>query len=99
MEGRIIIRMTIMPMPPIQCVKLRQKRIEKGNISTFFRIDDPVVENPDVDSKNASMNEGIVPLIRYGKVPSNEKMTHDIVTERNPSRLLNFAESASLDIK
>ena len=77
-------------MPPIQWVRLLQKRIEKGSISTFFRIEDPVVENPEVDSKNASINEGIVPLIRYGSVPKSEKTTHEIVTARNPSLLLNF---------
>jgi len=57
------------------------------------------VDNPEVDSKNASINEGIVPLIMYGKAPSNEKITHDRVTARNPSLLLNFAESASLEMK
>ena len=57
------------------------------------------MENPEVDSKNASINDGIVPLIRYGKVPNNEKITHDTVTERNPSRLLNFSESASREMK
>ena len=99
MDGRIIIRITIIPIPPIQWVKLRQKRIEWGSISTFLRIEEPVVENPDVDSKNASINEGMVPLIRYGNAPNNEKMIHDNVTARNPSLLVNFSESASLEMK
>ena len=62
-------------------------------------MEEPVVENPEVDSKNASINEGIVPLIRYGNVPNNEKIIHDKVTARNPSLLLKFFESASLEIK
>jgi hypothetical protein len=41
-----------------------------------------VVVNPDDDSKKALMNEGIVPLIRYGSVPIKEKMTQDKVTAR-----------------
>jgi hypothetical protein len=53
----------------------------------------PVVEKPDVDSKKASMNEGIVPLIRYGKVPISEMIIHDKVTVRKPSLLLNFLRS------
>ena len=57
------------------------------------------MEKPEVDSKNASMNEGIVPLIRYGKAPNNEKTTHDRVTARYPSLLLNFFVSAFLDTK
>ena len=61
-------------------------------------MEEPVVENPDVDSKNASINEGIVPLIRYGNAPNNEKITHDKVTAINPSLLLNLSESAPLDI-
>lgn len=61
-------------------------------------MEEPVVENPDVDSKNASINEGIVPLIRYGNAPNNENITHDKVTAINPSLLLNLSESAPLDI-
>jgi len=95
----MIIRITIIPIPPIQWVRLRQKRIEKGSISTSGKMDEPVVDNPDVDSKNASMNDGIVPLIRYGKAPSKEKIIHESVTARNPSLLLNFFESAPFEIK
>ena len=91
--------MTIIPMPPIQCVRLLQNRIEYGSISTFFNIEEPVVEKPDVDSKNASTNECMEPLIIYGNAPSTEKNIHDNVTERNPSLLLNFAESAPFEIK
>jgi hypothetical protein len=40
-----------------------------------------------------------VPLIRYGKVPRSEKMTHERVTARNPSLFVNFFESASREIK
>jgi len=57
-------RIIIIPIPPNQCVRLRQKRIEKGNISTLVIIEDPVVEKPEVDSKKASINEGIVLLKR-----------------------------------
>jgi hypothetical protein len=88
-----------MPIPPIQCVKLLQNRIENGSISTFFKIDDPVVEKPEVDSKNASINDGMEPLIRYGNAPNNENITHDSVTARNPSLLLNFEGSAPFEIK
>jgi hypothetical protein len=98
-DGSIIIRITIIPMPPIQCVRLRQNRIENGSISTFFKIDEPVVEKPDVDSKKASTNDGMDPLIRYGRAPRTEKTIHERVTERNPSLLLNFAESAPFEIK
>jgi len=51
-------------------------------------MDDPVVVNPEEVSKKASINEGIVPLIIYGRVPIAEKMIQDSVTERKPSLLL-----------
>jgi len=44
--------------------------------------------NPDADSKKALINEGIVPLIRYGRAPSNENKIHDNVTTRKVSLLL-----------
>jgi hypothetical protein len=61
-EGRITITRAIIPIPPNQCVRLRQKRIEYGSISTSLRIEEPVVVNPDVDSKKASIKVGIVLL-------------------------------------
>ena len=80
--GRIIITSKMIPIPPTQCVRLLQKRIEYGNISTSFIIEEPVVVNPDADSKNASMNDGIVLLKRYGRVPRMEKTIHEITTAR-----------------
>jgi hypothetical protein len=93
--------MTIITVPSTKMNRYNttNERIEKGSISTFLMMEEPVVENPEVDSKNASINEGIVPLIRYGNVPNNEKIIHDEVTARNPSLLLKFFESASLEIK
>jgi hypothetical protein len=72
----------MIPIPPNHCVRLLQKRIEYGNISTSFIIEEPVVEKPDVDSKNASINDGIVLLKIYGKVPRREKTIHEITTDR-----------------
>jgi len=41
-------------MPPIQCVKERQKRSPFGRISISVRIVLPVVVNPETVSKKAS---------------------------------------------
>jgi hypothetical protein len=71
-----------MPIPPIQWVRLLQKSIEYGSTSTSVRIEDPVVENPDVDSKKAFMKFGIVPLKRYGNDPKAENRIQAIVTTR-----------------
>lgn len=46
---------TTMPMPPIQWVRERQNRIERGSASMSRRIEAPVVVNPDMVSKKASV--------------------------------------------
>jgi len=57
------------------------------------------VENPEVDSKKASIKEGIVPLNIYGKAPNDEITIHDNVTARYPSLLLNLFISAFLETR
>jgi hypothetical protein len=59
--------------------------MEKGSISTSSRIEAPVVEKPDVDSKNASINEGMVLLMRYGRDPKSENKIQAIVTIKKVS--------------
>jgi hypothetical protein len=49
-------------------------------------MDAPVVVNPDMISKNASVNEGIEPLNQNGKSPNNVKIIHVKVTITDPSR-------------
>ena len=41
-------------MPPIQCMKERQKRIPLGKGSTAVRMEAPVVVKPETDSKKQS---------------------------------------------
>ena len=43
------------PIPPIKCVKPRQKSIALSKCSTSLNIVAPVVVNPDTVSNNASM--------------------------------------------
>jgi hypothetical protein len=43
---------------------------------------------PDVDSKNALINEGMVLLIRYGRDPKSVNRIHAIVTVKKVSLLL-----------
>jgi hypothetical protein len=59
----MMITRTIIPMPPIQWVRLLQNRIERGNASMSINMEDPVVENPEADSKKALMKPGIEPEI------------------------------------
>lgn len=60
---------------------------------------EPVVVNPEEDSKNASINEWIVLLKRYGNVPKAEKIIQERVTEINPSLLETFLKEISFDRK
>lgn len=97
--GSMIITKTIIPSPPIQCVKLLQKRIENGRDSTSENIDAPVVVNPDDDSKNASTNEEMVPLKRYGNAPMPDKTSQERETARKPSLVVTFSDAAFFEIR
>jgi hypothetical protein len=46
----------------------------------------PVVVKPEMVSKNASVNEGMLPLIQKGNKPIREKIIHVKVTITEPSR-------------
>ena len=56
-----IVKKTI-PNPPIHCVILRQNKSPCGNDSILSKILAPVVVNPDMVSKKASVIVGIYPL-------------------------------------
>ena len=84
--GMTAMRKTSTPMPPIQCVKLRQNRPERDRLSMSFRIEAPVVVKPETVSKNASMKRGISPLITKGSEPSSDIASHDRPTQEKPSR-------------
>ena len=77
---------TRMPMPPIQCEKLRQKRLHRFSTSTFGRILEPVVVKPETISKTASRYDGISPQSVNGSAPANDSTTHPSATHRSPSR-------------
>jgi len=55
---------------------------------------EPVVVNPDVVSKKASINEWIDPLRRKGRVPAQHRIIHDRETARKPSRVFIFFTEA-----
>ena len=77
---------TSTPMPPIQCVKLRQNSPERDRLSISFRIEAPVVVKPETVSKKASTKCGMSPLIRKGTQPSSDIDSHDSPTQEKPSR-------------
>ena len=78
-------RNTRTPIPPIQCVKLLQKRRHLGSASTSLKIEAPVVVNPETVSKNASIKFGIAPDKKKGSEPKILITIHDSATVTNPS--------------
>ena len=68
-EGKRAIKKTRTPMPPIQWVKLRQKMMHRGTISTSVMTLEPVVVNPDTVSNMASTGLGRTPLKMKGRDP------------------------------
>ena len=73
-------------MPPIQCVKLRQKISDFGSASTSLKIDAPVVVKPETVSKSASSKFGIAPVRKKGNEPKKLKTIQARPTEIRPSR-------------
>lgn len=59
--GRNASTKTSTPMPPIQCVKLRQKSRQRDSASISVRIVAPVVVKPETVSKKQSIKDGICP--------------------------------------
>jgi hypothetical protein len=55
-------------------------------LSISVKIVEPVVVNPDIVSKKASVKEGIEPLIKNGIDPKKENKIHDMVTVKKLSR-------------
>ena len=77
---------TIIPIPPSQWVKERQKSMERGSTSTSVSIDEPVVVKPEQLSKKASVKLYIVPEITNGSAPTAEARNQLTDTIKNPSR-------------
>ena len=78
--GRMARKSMMMPRPPSQWVRLRQKRVAWGTISTLVMTDAPVVVKPDMVSKKASVKRGSVPPRMYGRLPKRENMIQTRVT-------------------
>ena len=74
----------MIPMPPSHWVNCRQRSSEWSTLSTLVRIDAPVVEKPDIDSKNASTGPSSCgsPESRYGMAPKIAAMSHVSATTR-----------------
>lgn len=57
------------PMPPTQCVKLRQKSEQWESVSTLFKTLAPVVVKPEMVSNKASGTDVISPVSKNGMEP------------------------------
>ena len=77
----------MIPMPPIHCIKARQKSNPWGNDSKSGIADDPVVVKPAIVSKNASTGLDNVPVMMNGNMPKSEKITQIDAVRIIPSRL------------
>ncbi|CDC70217.1 putative uncharacterized protein [Candidatus Colimorpha enterica] len=84
-DGNIAMTKTSTPIPPIQCVKLRQKSAPWLSASTSSSTEAPVVVNPLTVSKKASTNDGISRLMTNGSAPAADMSIHASATVTNPS--------------
>ena len=75
-----------MPNPPIHCVSERQMSIPLLHLSTSRITVAPVVVNPDIASKKASLTLRGVEQSMNGNMPNNEKTIHAMEASNMPSR-------------
>ncbi len=75
----------MIPMPPIHWVNARHHSTPWLNTAGSGTMDEPVVVNPAVVSKKASVIPGMAPVTRYGKVPTNAMANQERATAANPS--------------
>ncbi len=61
--------------------------MEWDSSSILFKMEAPVVVNPEIVSKKASVKRGMLLLSQKGRDPNNEKIIHAEVTTSEPSRL------------
>ena len=76
---------TSTPIPPIKWVKLRQKSREWERTPTSLRIVAPVVVNPELTSKKASIIFGICPEKTKGRAPKKDQRIQQRATIKTPS--------------
>ena len=72
MAGRTARVKKMIPIPPIQWVRLRQKRMEWGRASMSEKAVAPVVVKPDIVSKKATDTRSVCPSMRKGIMPMRE---------------------------
>ena len=73
----------MIPTPPIHCVNWRHMAIERVSASMSATTLEPVVENPDIDSKNASTGRASCgSTTRYGIAPKTATSSHTTETTR-----------------
>ena len=83
--GIMASRKTSTPMPPIQCVKLRQSSAACERASTSERMLAPVVVKPEMVSKSASVNDGISRENQNGRQPKKLSATQLKAVATQPS--------------
>jgi len=88
-EGEKMIARVKNPIPPSKWVWLCQNNKPWGTASMSFRIVAPVVVYPDIISKNASVNDGIVQCIIKGIAEEAETTIHPVRAIKKPSLFFN----------
>lgn len=73
------------PIPPTQCVRLRQKSGPFSRASTSLNMVAPVVVKPETVSKKQSKKLGMEPERRKGSAPKSDMAIHARATMTKPS--------------
>ena len=82
-RGSTARKRTMIPTPPSQAVNWRHMSIDCGRAGMSVSTLDPVVENPDIDSKNASTGRASCGTAStYGNAPKTATRNHSSETTR-----------------
>ena len=95
-NGRMVIAITITPMPPSHCKIDLHKRMLFGVLFKSVIMVEPVVVIPDILSKKESTNDKFKSDRKKGKDPKIATLNHDKVVNKNACCKFNFLSSSRL---
>ena len=95
-NGKIVIAITTIPIPPNHCMIALHNKILLGLLSKSDIIVAPVVVIPDILSKKASLNENVWFDSMKGRLPNIATVTQASVENKNVCLKFNFKSFSRL---
>ena len=88
--GKMVIAITIIPIPPNHCKMARHRIRHLGSSSKLLRVENPVVVKADTDSKSALTNVQFGDSQYIGNPEKKLQITQDKKVNKKASRIPSF---------